>query len=87
MLPAELKSRLELADVKFIDNSSLRSEATKAGLTKAETDELVKIDTDARLGSLRLSFFALALLAALGAIAARRLPDLAEKPSARASLT
>lgn len=85
VLPPELKNRLTLENVHFVDNNSLRGEAAKAGLTEAQTDELVRINTDARLTALRITFFALAALAALGAIAAGRLPDVEERGPPAAS--
>lgn len=72
-MPPKLKSSLD--DVQFVDNASLRTEAAKAGLSQAQVDEAVRINTDARLDALRLDFFALAALALLGAIAARGLPN------------
>ncbi len=73
ILPPKLKSSLNA--VEFVDNASLRNEAAKAGLSPAQVDEAVRINTDARLAALRLDFFALAALALLGAVAARGLPE------------
>lgn len=69
-LPADLKSRLELENVQFISNQQLESEARHAGLSEAEVQEAVRINTQARLTSLREAFFGLAALASVGAILA-----------------
>ncbi len=74
-LPADLKSRLKLENVQFISNQQLESEASHAGLSEAEVQEAVRINTQARLTALRQAFFALAVLAAIGAILAGGLPQ------------
>ncbi len=69
-LPADLKSRLELDNVQFISNQQLETEARRQGLSEAETQEAVRINTEARLTALRQAFLGLALLAGVGAILA-----------------
>ena len=55
-LPADLKSRLELENMPFISKEQLESEARHQGLSEAETQEAVRINTKARLtGSVRLN--------------------------------
>jgi MFS family permease len=80
VLSADVVSRLKVEQPQFISNRQLEREARKSGLGKAQVDELVRINVDARLTALRLSFFALAALALIGALAGRGLPE--EAPTA-----
>jgi MFS family permease len=81
VIPPELKSRAALEQPAFISNDDLEREAEAYGLPPAQVREVVRINTDGRLGALRICFFGLAAMALLGAVAARGLPDAAQGPS------
>ena len=78
VLPADLKSRVELEEPAFISNGDLEREAMAYGLPQAQVREVVRINTDERLKALRICFFGLAAMALLGAVVARGLPDARE---------
>ena len=75
VLPPDLKSRVQLEQPTFISNRDLEREAAAYGLTEAQVDEAVRINTAQRLKALRISFFGLAALALLGGVVAKGLPS------------
>jgi MFS family permease len=75
VLPIELKTQVNLDDVSFVSNDVLRRklrEATDA--TPDQVTEAQRINTDARLLALKVSFFTLAGLALLAYFPAGALP-------------
>ena len=75
MLPVELKSQVNLDNMAFISNNQLqRSLEQRTTATPEQVTEAVRINTDARLLALRVSFFVLAALALLAYFPAGALP-------------
>lgn len=60
-------SRVQLEEPAFTGNGDLEREAVAYGLPQAPVREVVRINTDERLKSLRICFFGLAAMALLGA--------------------
>jgi MFS family permease len=75
ILPIELKSQVNLDNVSFISNDQLRrSLERRTTATPEQLDEAVRLNTDARLLALKVSFFTLAALALLAYFPAGALP-------------
>jgi MFS family permease len=82
-IPADLQSKaqVELASgVPFVSDADLRSSLEKAGVPKKTTDEIVAVNSKARITALRSSLSVLALIAVLALFFGGRIPD--RQPSA-----
>jgi MFS family permease len=75
MIPATLKAQLDLDNVSFISNDRLRERLSLTTATPDQVSEALRINTQARLDSLRLCFFSLAGVALLAFFPARSLPS------------
>ena len=76
VIPVELKRETNLNNIPFISNDQLRQAlATGTSATAEQTGEAVRINTDARLVALKVSFFSLAGLALLAFFPAGGLPS------------
>jgi MFS family permease len=73
-IPDELKAEFNLDDVPFVSNDRLRSALADTAATPEQVTEAVRINTEARLVALKISFFALAGLALLAFFPAGGLP-------------
>jgi MFS family permease len=73
-IPVELKSEVNLDDVSFISNDQLRSTLAGTSATPAQIEEAVRVNTDARLVALKLTFFAFSGFALLAFFPAGALP-------------
>jgi MFS family permease len=87
MIPNELKMQRNLDSVPFISNRQLRTSLASTTATPEQVDEAARINTDARLLALKVSFFALGGLALLAFFPAGGLPGYVrgEVPSAASS--
>ncbi|HEY8521523.1 MAG TPA: MFS transporter [Gammaproteobacteria bacterium] len=77
-----LRVEVNLDSVRFVSNDRLRAVLARTAATPEQVEEAVRINTAARLRALKLSFFALALFAAIAFLPARRVPTLASAPPA-----
>ena len=75
VIPNELKIEVNLDSVPFISNSQLRETLEHTSATPEKVSEAVRINTEARLLALKVSFFTLAGLALLAFFPAGGLPD------------
>jgi MFS family permease len=75
VIPNELKMEVNLDSVPFISNSQLRETLERTSATPDKVSEAVRINTEARLLALKVSFFTLAGLALLAFFPAGGLPD------------
>jgi MFS family permease len=73
-IPIELKSEVNLDNVRFISNDQLRNTLASTSATPAQIEEAVLVNTDARLLALKLTFFAFAGFALLAFFPAGALP-------------
>ena len=73
-IPDELKAEFNLDDVPFVSNDRLLAALARTDATDAQTNEAVRINTEARLVALKISFFALSGLALLAFFPAGALP-------------
>jgi hypothetical protein len=71
----ELTDELELDDVDFIPNDELEEALDETSATPEQAEEVVRINTEARLEALKISFQVLAGLALLGILPAGGLPS------------
>jgi MFS family permease len=74
-LPPEIQSQLDLDNVTFITNDRLKAVMEGTTATPAQVDELVRVNTEARLRALKVGLLLLALLAMLAIVPAGRLPN------------
>jgi MFS family permease len=74
LLPNELKAQINLDKVSFISNDQLRRTLARTEAAPEHVDEAVRLNTEARLLALKVSFFALAGLALLAYFPAGVLP-------------
>lgn len=74
-LPASLQDRIEEVDVNFVSNDQLREALEGTDATPAEVEESVRINTEARLTSLRTGLLVLAGISALAIVPVQRLPQ------------
>jgi MFS family permease len=74
VIPTELKKELNLNSVPFISNNQLRRALAATTATPEHVDEVVRINTGARLLALKVSFFTLSGLALLAFFPAGGLP-------------
>src|SRR5262249_23209846 len=65
IIPFELKSEVNLDNLAFVSNDRLRQALEGTSATSEQVAEAVRINTDARLVALKVTFFALAGLALL----------------------
>jgi len=75
VIPIELKREMNLNDIPFVSNDHLRQALTAISATPEQTGEAVRINSDARLIALKVSFFSLAGLALLAFFPAGGLPS------------
>jgi len=73
-LPESLQHEVGLDSVNFVSNDHLREVLSKTSATPSQVDEAVQINTDARLGALKLGLLILAGVSALAIIPVQRLP-------------
>ena len=73
LIPQELKAQVNLDKVSFVSNDRLIAVMTRTGATPEQVAEAVRINTNARLLALKVSFFALAACAFLAFFPARRI--------------
>jgi MFS family permease len=74
-IPDELKTAVNLDKVPFISNGQLRATLARTTATPEQVSEAARINTEARLLALKVSFFTLAGLALLAIFPAGGLPD------------
>ncbi len=88
VIPNELKMEMNLDNVPFVSNRQLRTALASRGATPEQVDETARINTDARLVALKISFFTLAGLALLAFFPAGGLPGYirGEVPSEESAL-
>jgi len=73
-IPDEIADYIELDDVDFVSNDELEDALEDTTLTPEVADEVVRLNSEARLTALKISFQVLAGLALIGIIPAGRLP-------------
>ncbi|HEX6997475.1 MAG TPA: MFS transporter [Gammaproteobacteria bacterium] len=74
VIPLALKTEINLDRVSFVSNEQLRSRLTQTAATAEEVAEAARINTDARLLALKVTFYGLAGLALLAYFPAGALP-------------
>jgi MFS family permease len=74
VLPVELMSQVNLDNVSFISNGQLHRTLEHTAATPEQVSEAVRVNTDARLTALKVSFFTLAGLTLLAYFPAGALP-------------
>lgn len=74
-LPPALVAQVDLDNVTFVSNERLRSVMERTTATPAQKTEAQRLNADARLRALKLSFLVLGLLSLLMVAPARLLPD------------
>lgn len=74
-IPYSLRREVNLDDVQFISNARLREVLADTSASAAQVEEALRINTEARLLSLKLTFFAFAGLAILAYFPAGALPS------------
>lgn len=77
IISQHLKSQVDIDNVSFVSNDRLVEALAKTGATPAEVAEAVRINTSARLTSLKICLFTLAFIALLALLPSRSLPDYA----------
>jgi MFS family permease len=75
LIPADLRARIDSANVSFVSNDELRSVLATTGATSAAIAEAVRINTEARLDTLRICFLTFAGVAMLALVPAGALSD------------
>ena len=75
ILPSALRSEVNLDRIAFVSNDHLRGVLARTSATPEQVDEAVRVNTEARLQALQVTFFVLAGIALLAQFPARRLPD------------
>ena len=74
-LPASLQAEVNLDNINFVSNDQLDETLIATSATPEQVDEAVRINTDARLRSLKASFLVLAAVALLAIFPAQGLPS------------
>lgn len=74
VIPIELKREVNLDNVPFISNDQLLNTLARTSATPEQVDEAVRINIDARLVALKVSFFTLGSLALMAFFPAAGLP-------------
>jgi hypothetical protein len=84
---AELEQEFDLDSINFIRNDQLKERLQQTAATPEQVDEAVRINTEARLRSLKIGFLVLSGLALLAIVPSSWLPDYkpGEIPSAPSS--
>jgi predicted MFS family arabinose efflux permease len=82
-IPTSLTDQVNLDNANFISNSFLKLVLEKTTATPVQIAEVVRINEDARLRSLKICFFILATLAALAVLPAGGLPGSGAGSSAK----
>ena len=82
-LPNELKREIGLDNVSFVSNDGLRRMLEQTTATTGQVNEAMRINTEARLLALKVTFFALAGLGLLAYFPAGRLPAHVRLPTGR----
>lgn len=82
-IPDTLKAELGLDSISFVGNDQLHAFLERSRATPGQVDEAVRINTEARLLALKVTFFALAGLALLAYFPAGRLPTSVRAANAR----
>lgn len=75
IIPVELKMQVNLDSVSFVSNDQLLRTMAATTATPEQVAEAVRINTQARLDALKVSFFVLAGLALLAFVPAARVPE------------
>ncbi len=75
LISSELKSQVDLDRVSFISNDRLRSYLSRTITSEGQLAKAVRINTEARLHSLKVCFFVLSGLALLALLPSALLPD------------
>jgi MFS family permease len=70
----ELRSQIDLNRATFVSNDRLRTTLARRGVSPAQLDKAVRINTDARLHALKVCFFVLSGLALIALIPSAALP-------------
>mgnify|MGYP003558845881 CR=1 FL=1 len=73
-IPRELIAQVDLTRATFVSNERLKDVMAATTATPDQTSEAVRINSDARLRALKLSFLLLAGVALLAIVPAGRLP-------------
>jgi MFS family permease len=74
-IPATLREEVGVDNVSFVSNARLRESLARSSATPEQVDEAVRINTDARLQALKVTFFVFSVIALLAILPARSLPD------------
>jgi len=74
-IPSALLRQVNLDNVNFVSNAQLLDIMTETTATPEQVDEAVRINTEARLRSLKISFLVLAALALLAIFPSTGLPN------------
>lgn len=80
LISADLRAQFDLDSPSFVSNDQLLRALERANATPEEVSEAVRINTEARLAALKVSFFVLAGLALLAFIPAAVVPDSRRPP-------
>lgn len=75
LISRDLTSQIDLDRVSFVSNDRLRSKLSLSIVNEKQLAEAVRINTDARLFSLKVCFFVLSGLALLALVPSASLPD------------
>jgi len=75
LITAELKQEVDLDNVNFLSNDRLEERLKGTSATPEQIAEAMRINEEARLGALKISFFLLGGVALLAIFPAGRLPD------------
>lgn len=76
-LPPALKTEINLNNVNFVSNEQLREVLRQTTATPAQVDEAVRINEEARLQSLKITFLIIAAISLLAILPALGLPNYA----------
>ena len=74
-LPPEIQSQLNLENINFISNDRLQSVMESTTASPAQVAEAVRVNTDARLRSLKIGLLIMAGVAMLAIFPAGQLPN------------
>src|SRR5690606_34396328 len=77
LIPDELKAEFNLDDVPFVSNDRLLAALANTAATGEQKNEAVRINTEARLVALKISFIALSGFALLACFPSGALPGAA----------
>jgi predicted MFS family arabinose efflux permease len=74
-IPAALRQEVGVDNVSFVSNDRLREVLARSSATPEQVEEAIRINTDARLQALKVTFFVFSVIALLALLPARALPD------------